>query len=110
MSLAFHLQMRPGKVEPGQPPLPPLASRVGGASRICVVVELSPHVSRRVIGKWISLKQRRHRRLVLQEALEKPRKPRILFRDVKRGEPHLPVEPRLMGMFQGGRRFTSPGL
>src|SRR6202453_3086461 len=94
-SLAFRLQARPGEIESGQSPVPPLAGRLV-LSGIGVLVKLGAHMGRRLVGKSILFQESGHRRFVIQEALEKAREPRPSLRVVERGEPHLPVEPRLM--------------
>ncbi len=91
----LRLQARPGEIESRQSPVPPLAGRVV-ISGIGVLVKLGAHIGRRLVGKRIPFQEPGHRRFVFQEALEKARKPRHSLRVVKRGEPHLPVEPRLM--------------
>src|ERR1700733_4216325 len=89
-SLAFRLQARPGEIESGQSPVPPLAGRLI-LSGIGVFVKLGAHIGRRLVGKRIPFQEPGHRGFVFQEALEKAREPRRSLRVVERGEPHLPV-------------------
>src|SRR6185312_6718349 len=84
-SLAFQPQMGLGEVEAHEAPVPPPAHALWG---IGIFVKLRPHIGRRLHGEGVRLKERRHRRLVFEQALEKARKPRQPPRIVERGEPH----------------------
>src|ERR1700691_2787281 len=93
---SFAFQAHGREVEPQQPAVPPYAFRFFFAAGKSVGVELRTHISRRLIRKRILLKQRCNRWFILQQLLEKPRKPREALWVVERREPHLPVKARLV--------------
>ena len=56
----------------------------------------SPEHSGRTIGKRVGIEQREHRRAALEQPEHEVLKPRVRLRLAERGEPHLPVESRLV--------------
>ena len=61
-----------------------------------VSIESSPDVSRRFLRKRIARKESRHVRFAFEQPNFEVVDPRVFSRRSQRGEPHLPIEPRLM--------------
>src|ERR1041385_4783991 len=76
---------------------PPGAGRTVFLRRCKMVLEqFRANVLRRSVGKRISRKERRHVRRIVEQTLEQADEPWILPVSSQRGEPHLPIESRLM--------------
>src|SRR5439155_22193523 len=65
-------------------------------SRETIAIKGRANVARRSLRKWISFKKRCDFCFAMQQRNHRLNKPRILSIRPERGEPHLPVEPRLM--------------
>src|SRR5258708_23969485 len=93
---SLYLKSYRREVQSLRPPLPPQALGLLLAGGKRVIVELRTDELRRRLREGIFFQQCRHGRLVLQQLLEKARKPSQTPRVIERSEPHLPVQPRLM--------------
>src|ERR1039458_8070093 len=76
------------------PPGAGLAAR--GEIGKAVVVNHRANIARRGIGEWIAFDQPQHWARALQEAYAEVHHPGILPIGAQRGEPHLPIQSRLM--------------
>src|SRR5262249_49175698 len=87
----------------GRKVLPDYSTRPDSASiatslpiREVVVVGDGADETRRLIREWINGEKRRHVSSPFKQSYQQLLKPRIALGIRKRGEPHLPVEPRLV--------------
>src|SRR5207244_12434937 len=67
-----------------------------------IFVQHGAEVARRFFGKRILFEQREHLRGALGQANQEVHKPRIAAIITEGGEPHLPVESRLVRRDEGG--------
>src|SRR5258708_11012177 len=93
---SLYLKSYRREVQPLGRTLPPRALGLLLAGGKRVTVELRTDELRRRLREGIFFQQCRPGRLVLQQILEKARKPSQTPRVIERSEPHLPVQPRLM--------------
>src|SRR5258708_2194551 len=68
-----------------------------------VSIESGPDVSRRFLRKRIAREKSRHVRFAFEQTNFEVVEPRVFSRRSQCGEPHLPVEPRLMRRAPAGR-------
>src|SRR5207247_2851702 len=88
---------------------------VSGRAARCEVGEMifvqhGAEVARRFFGKRILFEQREHLRGPLGQANQEVHKPRIAAIITEGGEPHLPVESRLVRRDEGGPALRVPWL
>src|SRR5207302_11267720 len=70
-----------------------------------IAIQDCADVARRLIWKRVMRKQLRDVSLSLEQTKGEPDEPGILLRSSQRGEPHLPIESRLMWRAPAGRAF-----
>src|SRR5205823_2340418 len=75
-----------------------------------ITIQDRADVARWLIWKWVMGKQSSDIRLCLEQTNGKPDKPGILLWSSQRGEPHLPIESRLMWRAPAGRAFYVTGF
>src|SRR3984893_1402469 len=68
-----------------------------------VSIESGPDVARRFLRKRIAREESRHVRFAFEQTNFEVVEPRVFSRRSQCGEPHLPVEPRLMRRAPAGR-------
>src|SRR2546430_6187499 len=79
-------------------------------SRETIAIKSCANVARRSLRKRISFKKRCDFSFAMQQRNHRLNKPRILSIRPQRGEPHLPVEPRLMRRAPARRAHHVTGL
>src|SRR5207237_8563738 len=79
-------------------------------SRETIAIKGCANVARRSLRKRISFKKRCDFCFAMQQRNHRRNKPRILSIRPKRGEPHLPIEPRLMRRAPARRAHHVTGL
>src|SRR5438874_8636479 len=75
-----------------------------------ITIQDRADIARRLFWKWVMGKQPSDIRLSLEQTNGEPDKPGILLWSSQRGEPHLPIESRLMWRAPAGRAFYVTGF